>query len=78
LFQTVGQLDSEKHVPGKPYHMIQPSLKESVLTLTMSYVEGLEGEPKLKLFIYVDDSYLFKTETYESSSSTNINIAIDM
>ncbi len=58
--------------------MIQPSLKESVLTLTMSYVEGLEGEPKLKLFIYVDDSYLFKTETYESSSSTNINIAIDM
>ena len=48
------------------------------MVVTLSYVEGLEGEPKLKLFIYVDDSYVFKSETYKSSSSPNLDVEIDM
>ena len=78
LFQTVGFLESERHTPGKAYHLIQPLLKESIMVTTLSFAEGLEGEPKLRLYIYIDDNFIYKTKTFQGSSNPNINLEIDM
>lgn len=48
------------------------------MVTTLSHVEALEGEPKLKLYVYIDDSYVFKTKTYQSSANPSINLEIDM
>ena len=58
--------------------MIKPGLQESLMVTTLSTVEGLEGQPKLKLYLYIDDNFIFKTKTYEASASPSIDLEIDM
>lgn len=78
LFKAVGYLESEKYVQGRPYHLIKPGLEESLMITTLSTVEGLEGQSKLKLYLYIDDNFILKTKTYESTPSPSIDLEIDM
>jgi Ca2+-dependent lipid-binding protein len=76
--QTVGFLESEKHKPGKAYHLIAPENEDSTLMVTMTTVEGLEGEPKLKLYVYIDENYVYKTKTFRPDNNPAVNLGIDM
>jgi hypothetical protein len=41
-------------------------------------VEGLESDPKLKMYLYIDENFAYKTRTYHGSSNLPINLEIDM
>ena len=45
---------------------------------TLSHVEGLEGQPKVKLYLYIDDNFVYKTKTYEANSGPSIDLEMDM
>ena len=45
---------------------------------SLSHCQGLEGEPRLKLYMYIDDNFVYKTRTYPGSNHPNINLEIDM
>lgn len=58
--------------------MINPNAEESILQLSLGNIEGLEGEPKVKLYLYIDENYMYKTRTMPPSNNPNINLEIDM
>ncbi|CDW81787.1 UNKNOWN [Stylonychia lemnae] len=76
--QTVSILDTQKFVRGKKFHYIDPSVEENVLVCSISQVQNLEGEPMVKLYLYIDDSFAFKTRVYPKSSNPFINLDIDI
>jgi hypothetical protein len=58
--------------------LINPNTEESILQLALGHIEGMEGEPKVKLYLYIDDIYMYKTKTMQPSNNPNINYEIDM
>ena len=78
LLRTVGLLEIEKFSQGRPYLLIQPEAEESIMITTLSHCDGLEGDPKLKLYIYIDDNFVYKTRTFPSSQKPEIQLEIDM
>ena len=78
LLQKVGILETQKFVRGRKYHFIDPSLDENVLVCSISQIAGLEGNPQVKLYLYIDDSFAFKTRVYPKNASPEINLDIDM
>ena len=58
--------------------MVLPSAKESVMITSLLQVEGLESDPKLKMYLYIDENFVYKTRTYHGSSNLPINLEIDM
>ncbi len=53
-------------------------MEENVLVCSISQIVGLEGNPQVKLYLYIDDSFAFKTRVYPKNSSPEINLDIDM
>jgi len=49
--------------------LISPNVSESILQLSLGHIEGLEGEPKIKLYLYIDDNYMYKTRTLAPSNN---------
>ena len=45
---------------------------------TLSHVEQLEGNPRLKMYIYIDGMFVYKTRTYENSSNPVMGLEMDM
>lgn len=39
---------------------------------------SLEGEPCVKLYLYVDDNFAFKTKAIAKNSNPDISLVIDM
>jgi len=76
--QTVGILKTQKFTPGKKYHFIDPSTTENVLVCSLNQIQNLEGEPQVKLYLYIDDSFAFKTRVFPKNSNPYINLDIDM
>jgi hypothetical protein len=58
--------------------LINPNAEESILQLSLGHIEGMEGEPKVKLYLYIDDNYMYKTRTLPPNNNPNINLEIDM
>ena len=58
--------------PGKAYHLIMPYATESNLIMNLEHIEGLEGDPRLKFYIYIDDRYVYKSKTYQNSANPRI------
>lgn len=78
LLQTVGTLETHKYVKGKKYHFIDPSAKENVIITSISQAQALEGDPSVKIYLYIDDNFAFKTRAYPKNSNPFINLDIDM
>lgn len=76
--QTVGILETQKFVRGRKFHYIDPAAEENVLVCSISQVQNLEGEPQVKLYLYIDDNFAFKTRVYPKSANPFINLDIDM
>jgi hypothetical protein len=45
---------------------------------SISAAYSLEGEPQVKLYLYIDDNFAFKTRAYPRSSNPVINLDIDI
>lgn len=61
-----------------PYHMIDPQAEESTMVVGLDKIEGLEGQPKVKVYLYLDDMLLYKTKTLPPSDNLIINTEITM
>lgn len=46
--------------------------------MTLSHIEGLENDPRLKFYIYIDDNFVYKSKTYANSSSPQFNLEMEM
>ena len=78
MLQKVGILETQKFVRGKKYHFIDPNMDENVLVCSISQILHLEGSPQVKLYLYIDDAFAFKTRVYPQNSNPEINLDIDM
>jgi len=71
-------LESIKYQEGKAYHMIDPNAQESLMIASLDQIEGLEGTPKVKFYMYIDDQFMYKARTLPPSEKPIINLEIDM
>lgn len=71
-------VESQYYRRGQPYHYIMPEAEENNLMTTINQALSLEGEPCVKLYIYVDDNFAFKTRAHHKSANPLINLDIDM
>lgn len=78
IVRTVEHLESQKYHKNRQYHLINPNAEESILQLSLGNIQGLEGQPKVKLYLYIDENYMYKTRTMPPSNNPNINLEIDM
>lgn len=44
----------------------------------LGQVDQLETAVKMKLYIYIDGNFVYKTKTYQESKRPDINLEIDM
>lgn len=58
--------------------MINPQSEEAIIDLGLDRIEGLEGQPKLKAYLYLDDNLLYKTKTLPPNNNPQINLDISM
>ena len=63
---------------GRPFHFIAPEAEEPLLQTALLQAFSLEGEPCVKLYLYVDDAFAFKTKACPRSANPEIAIDIDM
>eukprot|EP00347_Sterkiella_histriomuscorum_P021806 403332703 len=78
LTETLTLVESQYYRRGQPYHYILPDAEENTLQTTINQALSLEGEPCIKLYIYVDDNFAFKTRAHHKSSNPVINLDIDI
>ena len=78
LKSTVHELESEVYIPGRAYHLIKPDIKESIMATLLNKIEGLEGEPSVKLYFYIDGNFVYKSRTQPKSSNPIISTELDM
>ena len=78
LTETLTLVESQYYRRGQPYHFIMPEADENNLMTTINQALSLEGEPCVKLYIYVDDNFAFKTRAHHKSANPLINLDIDM
>ena len=58
--------------------MIDPQIEEGTMIVGLDKIEGLEGQPKVKVYLYLDDMLLYKTKTLPPSDNPIINTEITM
>jgi len=61
LTDVLEKMELEYFKEGEPFHYVQPDLEDSILQVTLNQAFSLEGEPCVKLYLYVDDTFAFKT-----------------
>lgn len=44
----------------------------------LNKIEGLEGEPSVKLYFYIDGNFVYKSRTQPKSSNPIISTELDM
>ena len=80
LEDTLHMLETNTYQAGgkKRYHMIDPQVEESTIDLGLDRIEGLDGLPKVKAYLYLDENLLYKTKTLPPSNNPMINLDISM
>jgi hypothetical protein len=75
---TIQMLETSHYMEGKPYHMINPQAEEAIIDLGLDRIEGLDEQPKLRTYLYLDDNLLYKTKTMPPNNNPFINLDISM
>ena len=78
LMDTIHMLENNQYQQGRRYHMIDPQTEEGTIDLGLDHIEGLEGLPKVKAYLYIDDNLLYKTKTLPPNNNPMINLDISM
>lgn len=78
LNQTISLLRSTKYENGQSYHLIEPAATDNRLTCSILQAMGLENEPSIKLYLYIDDEFAYKSKAYPKDHNPVINLDIDM
>ncbi|CDW77156.1 UNKNOWN [Stylonychia lemnae] len=78
LTETLTLVESQYYRRGEAFHYITPEATESTLVTTLNQALSLEGEPCIKLYIYVDEHFAFKTRAHNKGSNPVINLDIDI
>ena len=63
---------------GVPYHFCRPETDQNIIIASINQAQGLEGDAQLKLYLYIDDNFAFKTKSYPKGRNPYINLDIDM
>ena len=58
--------------------MVDPQVEEATIDLGLDRIEGLEGQPKVKAYLYLDENLLYKTKTLPPNDNPQINLDISM
>jgi hypothetical protein len=78
ISKAVEYLAGQKYVKGRHYHMVKHDCHESIMITNLDRIEGLEGNPKVKMYVYIDENFVYKTRTLPPSNEPPINLEIDM